>query len=251
LTVVSLMDIISELILKLSVEDMKKFDFNWLDQSNEFKNLTASTIRTTKFESVNIVNGKQSALEAMSMMKQNKVHRVVVLDDNLKPLSILTQSRMIRLAATMMENIPNAKKTISELGLDKKSQIQAVDENFPALEAFKQMIENKVCAVAVVTSSGEIVGTISETDIRQVGFNLKFFFYLSLTCKGYLEHVRIYDSTRTVPSNVDPICVKPTSTIEDVIKTLNYYSIHRVFVIDQNRKPIGVVSASDVMSVII
>jgi len=63
-----------------------------------------------------------------------------------------------------------------------------------------------------------------------------------------LRHIYTYDGLRTVPDNVNPVCVQSNATLGDVIRTLNFYGIHRVFVVNSQKEPIGVVSLYDVLT---
>jgi len=249
-TIVTMLDIIATIIKHLSVHEITKFDMNWLEKKNAFANLTASRIRTSKIEAVHVITEDKSILDAAHEMKSNGCHRVLVIDDQNRPTSIITQSRIIRLAAVCLDSIPNADKTIAELYLD-KTKIVYDDENTIVLDAFNKMVSKNMSAIAIINSEGELVGTISETDIRQIGYDFKFFFYLSFTCKEFLNHMKIYDPLRTIPDSNDPIAVWSHTRLGDVIKKLVFYNIHRVFVIDEHKKPISVVSLTDIIPLIV
>jgi CBS domain-containing protein len=249
-SILTTLDVIAVLVKHITVQEVQKFDFNWMEHKAELKDLTAGTVRTTKIEAVEVINESQSILDAAKLMKSSHAHRVLVLDDQLRPTNIITQSRILKLAAAMLDGIPNANKTLSELKLDSKALVTD-DEDTPCLDAFKKMVHNNVSAIAITNKKGQLIGTISETDIRQIGYDFKFFFYLSFSCKEFLNHIRIYDATRTIPDSEDPVCVKSTATLADVLKKVNFYNIHRVFVVDADRKPTGVVSLSDITAAIL
>jgi hypothetical protein len=75
------------------------------------------------------------------MMLINKTHRIVVLDEKNCPVSMITQTRVLKIASVMLDQMPAAKQTLEQLQLDRK-EVVSVPESALAHEAFKKMVDN-------------------------------------------------------------------------------------------------------------
>lgn len=101
---------------------------------------------------------------------------------------------------------------------------------------------------------------MSATDIKGLGFDLSFFELLGVTVKEYLKtgtsQVLSCDllvnktdlrSTEMKHSNVSLVKCRETDSLDSVVKLLNFYRIHRVYVTDEEDKPVGIVAIKDVL----
>jgi len=127
-------------------------------------------------------------------------------------------------------------------------------------KAFKLMIEKKVTGVAVVDANGKLIGNISVSDFKFAEFEHRFWDLLGSPVLKYLEQVtdkpesniRSHLFSWLKESGKPPIVVsvKENDTLGTVIKFLTFYNIHRLFITDNNGKPIGVVSLYDVLKAV-
>jgi len=195
-------------------------------------------------------------LAAVKLMLQKKSHRILVFNSKGELSNLITQSRVVQFIPTMLESIPKASKTIQELGIGYKNVVTINDDEV-AYKAFKLMIEKKVSAVAVVTKTGELVGNISVSDFKLCGFENRFWDLLGLPVMKYLEEVNmkrdsgirnhifswIHEKDRPTPV----LSVRPTDTLAIAIKYLTFYRVHRVYITDDKKKLIGVISLHDIL----
>jgi len=185
-------------------------------------------------------------LEAVNLMVETSAHRILVFDEEKKPYSIITQSRVVKCISLLEETIPYGKQTLRELNLGFKTVISIQDSQL-AWDAFKLMIDQKVSAVAVVDDKGVVIGSLSNSDIKLLGYRVDYFEMLGRSVSNYLKALRLYDVSRTIPPNRDPVVCKETNTLHELINTVCYYRIHRIYIVDDERKPIGVVSLLDIL----
>jgi len=181
-------------------------------------------------------------------MTNNGVHRVVVVDEKQVPSNVITQSRLVKLADAVIDGVPSAHKSLEALGLDKKGTLVAVGGSSTVRDAFAKMDDQKVSGVAVINDKGVIIGSISHTDLRSMGYDMSFFGLLAGSCQKFIEHLQVYDAKRPIPPRDDPVTVTKGIRLGDVVKLLNYYGIHRVFVVDENKRPSGVLTMTDVLA---
>lgn len=117
-----------------------------------------------------------------------------------------------------------------------------------AYEAFRTMVLHKVSGLAVVDGDGKLKGNISLRDLKAITPDAKLFFRLSEKVMDFLANEKL-DYPKDSPEG--PIAVKANETIENVIKILSDRGIHRVYIVDDNHKPIGVASLTDILREII
>jgi CBS-domain-containing membrane protein len=96
-----------------------------------------------------------------------------------------------------------------------------------------------------------------------VGFDLEYFSYLSRSVSDYLSWLNTPEfskgSTVRTPllllsknekGEIIVTCTKE-NTLGYVIKQLNYYRIHRIYVVDEQGRPTGIISISDILSLLL
>jgi len=167
-------------------------------------------------------------------------HRAAVVNDNDDIVGIVSQSNIIHFLA---KNIhlsmgPTLRTRLMDMNLGQKIKVFTIGIESKAIHAFHQMWTNKVSALAVVDNSGVIVANISISDLR--GLNQENFASLLLPV---LEFITKYLPQFKIP----PLCVRESDTLETVLLKLAATKTHRVWVTDDNGKPNGVVSLTDVM----
>jgi CBS domain-containing protein len=211
---------------------------------------------------VYMVDDDSDLLDAVKILTDSKSHRVLVYNHPTGKLTgLITQSRLLEFIGTMSNCLDEAHKTIQQLNLGTR-QVVSVNEKSMAISAFRLMREKRVSAVAVVNDEGVLVGNISVNDLKLVGYNLSYFTYLSRSVREYLMWIsssEIQQSPHMIRNQLllqqqkketDPIVVTCTkdNTLYFVIKTLNYYRVHRMYLVDESRRPIGVISIHDVLA---
>jgi len=112
----------------------------------------------------------------------------------------------------------------------------------------------------VLNDQGVIVGNISTSDIKLLEFDMIFFNLLGYSVRDYLNLVSKPELLYERPIRFRPlrealsILPRPVVTCRSsdsmgfIMAILLHYSIHRVYVVDDCNKPIGVISLHDVLS---
>jgi len=93
-----------------------------------------------------------------------------------------------------------------------------------------------------VDDEGKLLGNISATDLRVIGYDGNF---LSLLLCPLDHFCSFIPKNTTIPG---PICVSPVNTLEEVLLKITLTRVHRVFVVDE-QKLIGVISLQDILEV--
>ncbi len=116
--------------------------------------------------------------------------------------------------------------------------------------------ERKISGAPVVDPKGVLVGVVSRTDLfRRVSLESKespsgFLFDL-LNDKAPAERQPVTEALFTIGDFMceTVITAEPTDPVGSVARRMSEARIHRVVVIDEGRRPIGVVTALDLLKV--
>lgn len=185
---------------------------------------------------------KQPLVRALEMFKATGVHRIAITKRKGKKIrNILTQSAIVDWIHRHPQLLPRSvlDKTIKELNLGTKNVI-SIREDEKALEAFKKMTNHRINGVAVVDHHGKLVTSISAKDIRVLEKKL-LFITLYKSAKDFAKHAH----------SVSVIEVTESTKLRDLISKLSKQKRHRAFVVDDEKKPIAVISLGDVLGVLI
>jgi CBS domain-containing protein len=123
-------------------------------------------------------------------------------------------------------------------------------------EAFRNMYENKISAVPVVDPNlGNQLwntGTLSASDLRGMVVDPKnIISMMNMSIEEYLNKIQSAKKKPKLLEREKPKqwrC-KPQDTMFDVVNKLTQSGVHRLWVVDLEDRPIGVVSLCDVISV--
>jgi len=192
-------------------------------------------------------------------MITKKTHRVLVCSSKGELINLITQSRVMQFFPGIIEGSPSCKKTIKELGLGEKSVI-TVNFNESAYCAFKTMVDRRVSGLAVVDDWGCLVGNISISDFKLCGYDSRFWDLLGKSVNEYMKEVlakpEVNIRTRVLYSLTTKEVMPAVKCYEDdslqvVVKLFSFYGVHRLFVVDSQRKPIGVITLSDLLKEVV
>eukprot|EP01094_Clydonella_sp_ATCC50884_P006837 TRINITY_DN1601_c0_g1_i1.p1 TRINITY_DN1601_c0_g1~~TRINITY_DN1601_c0_g1_i1.p1 ORF type:complete len:321 (+),score=136.89 TRINITY_DN1601_c0_g1_i1:102-965(+) len=182
---------------------------------------------------------KNPASQALVMFAAG-IHRAPVLDESGAVAGTISQSSLVReLAANLHMGALKVvgEKMIAELGLGLAAPI-TIAKGATVLQALNTIQENNVSGLAVVDDeSGRLVGNFSGSDIKALYREQWPSFLLSV--EEFLN--------KHSPASMSPICVQQDTTFLDACKEISNSHVHRLWVVDGDYKPVGVVSTTDVM----
>jgi CBS domain-containing protein len=251
LFVLSMSGIMYYLITSISEDDLNG-DIDQILSKKGIVNLPVINIKDSEAgDPAIIVKYDQQLFEVMKIMVKNEVHRLLVHDANDRLCGIITQSQLLKLLSCALDTIDKSRKTVAELNIG-TSPVISVTPNQKAFQAFKLMKQMGISSVAVVDAEGKLIGNISSTDIKHLGFDLRYFELLGKSVDEYLMAIRMHNKKlgldelrpRSVP-------VKETDLLLNVINLMTYLRVHRLYSVDDNSKPIRVISLQDVLEVVV
>jgi CBS domain-containing protein len=174
--------------------------------------------------------------QVMEDVLSQHVHRVPVFDNSDKVYNVLSQSDLIQFLYENIRDIGIARfDTVEKLGLGTPAVI-SMSARAKAIHAFFLMLYNKVPAVAIVSGNGELVGNLSASDLRGLDQNT-----FTELLKPVMEFVKSVKRHRGL------ITCKKDSTLESVLSKLANNKVHRLWIVNDQNCPIGVVTLTDIM----
>jgi len=177
-------------------------------------------------------------------MVQHKVHRIPIINIEGELISVITQSHLVRELYKNFSKFDIASQTVQDLKLGYK-EVLSIRSDAKAIEGFNTIYEKKVSGLAVVDGTGKLVGNLSATDMRNVGADINF---LSRVFKSTEEFLKL--GPKGEQALEKPICCKPTATVGEAVAELVSTKTHRIYVVDDNNVPIGVISLGDVLEAV-
>jgi len=167
------------------------------------------------------------------------VHRVPIFSAVTKNFTgVLSQSDFIQLLAGIKGDVGQSsllRKSISELGYP--ASFITSGSNELVYDLLRIMKTQKVTAIPLVNEKFELEGCFSSSDIKS--FPLEDWARLFQDVRSFL--------TEKHKQSLNPVAVNPNSNFSEVLSKMQEFKVHRVFVIDDERKPVGIISMTDVI----
>jgi CBS domain-containing protein len=191
------------------------------------------------------ISENASMRELLAMLNEPKyhqrLHRVAVVRDS-KVVNVISQSDILGFVYENVKLIPDilANKTLEELKFVRPLIYVRIDS--PFVDALEILYKNKISGLALVDNEFHLRGNFSASDLR--GMSPTSFHYFNGSVLMFLAKGTHSSGSR--PSLDTP----PTTTLREAILSLKRNKIHRIYVADQSDRPLGLVTISDVISVL-
>jgi len=188
-------------------------------------------LRVSEYMSSPVVTAKMTDNLAYirNLMLKHGISRVVIVDEPLKPISIITKGDMVRIMISK-EWRDKPLESIYVSDVKEPTELKLVTPKTTIERTAKIMTRNLISGLPVVSrTSGDLLGIITKTDL------------LEAFVDGYGGVYKVGDLMTK-----RPITVKRTHTIFRVQELLAEYNISRVIVVDGDR-PVGIITETDVV----
>lgn len=189
------------------------------------------------------VNAEASLHEALSLLIENKVHRLPLIEsDGGNLMHIITHKRLMRFLFLYIYELPSPSfmfQSIESLQIGTFNKIAMVKQDMLLLDALYLFLEKRVSAMPVVSKNGKLVDLYSRFDVLHL-------------CRERiyqnLESMTIHEAIAARPAVFeDVVTCRKTESVAIVAERLARYQIHRLVVIDEDRHVVGMISLSDVL----
>ncbi len=164
------------------------------------------------------------------------VHRAIVTDGTHNKM--LTQTDVVRWISTNHAFAKTLDKSLEALGLA-TTKLISITEQDTVLEGFRRAGNQEVHAVAIIDSKrGRLLGNLSATDLKGLEVS---------SIRAVEQNVIAYLSQHN-PYSLNPVIVYKGDSLRLVVNKMLTLHLHRVWVVDSELRPLGVVTMSDVIS---
>jgi len=118
------------------------------------------------------------------------------------------------------------------------------------MEAFHEMFQKNLSCLGIVDENGTMLGNLSVSDLR--GLTVDRFSSLSHCVTEFLKISKALSRSFATVLNAQlndlrTLAVNPGSTFEELLDLITKNRVHRAYVVDENCKPLGVITLSDVL----
>jgi 5'-AMP-activated protein kinase regulatory gamma subunit len=167
-----------------------------------------------------------------------------------KVIQIISQSQVCQILYERVKAggvLTDSTPCNSGMGIKPVFTVKDSDE---ARTAFQLMIDKRVSSVCVVDENGEILTVLSTKDIRLLprleSVGLEKNNLMDMSVRQFVSMVRKVTETDG-KTRASCVTVELNTPLSTVLGKLAATKMHRVYIIDSNRKPVGVISVSDVV----
>jgi CBS domain-containing protein len=172
-----------------------------------------------------VVKPSDSLAHVRNLMIRYRVGRLVVIDDNNKPIGIVTKTDFLKVASGSLASRPLDSIFVREI---MTGDVVTITQGRSLREAARLMLQHNIGGLPVVDEEGRLVGIITKTDI----------------VRAYAERLRgKYKASDFMYSDVPKAA--PSHSVSYVIDLLYSHPSRRVLVVDSG-EIVGIIAPSDI-----
>ncbi|KAM9417136.1 5'-AMP-activated protein kinase subunit gamma-2-like isoform 5-T5 [Salvelinus alpinus] len=187
-----------------------------------------------------------SIFDAVYSLIKNKIHRLPVIDPvSGNALYILTHKRILKFLQLFVCEMPKPafmKQTLEELTIGTYHNIAFIHPNTPIIKALNIFVDRRVSALPVVDESGKVVDIYSKFDVINLAAE-KTYNNLDITVTQALRHRSQYFEGVMKCNRLE--------TLETIVNRIVKAEVHRLVVVDENARIVGIVSLSDILQALV
>lgn len=190
---------------------------------------------------------EETLLNVCKQLANRRKHRVPITDvSSGAPVctGIISQSGLV---AFICSHCPQGSldETMTDAGLPFRKEVVKINDDASAAKAFELLDSKRLSGLAVVDQDGKLIGNTSARDIKNAVMDAGRT-GMDMDILSYLAQVR---QSQVVKNDKYPSChIHEDATVGHVVNLLAKTGFHRVFVVDDNMKPVGVVSFADIIN---
>jgi len=246
--IIDMLDLVTYVSAKFSkVSLLAEESYRQMDEyaSKPIKDLLGASSRNAP----KCIGYESSLLTLISMLSNPHIHRVAVINEQKDLVGLVSQSKIVEFMYGKKDQLGEQLKVQVKSWL-KKTDVVTIHMDRFVIEAFQTIWDEMVSGLAVVNDEGKLVSNISASDLRNTKMKPgQIIHELYQPLKQFL-HIRSSTKEQIMMGDLpkhDPIFVTAEATMQEVMERVITNKIHRVYVVDSNNKPTGVISLCDIM----
>uniref|UniRef100_A0A182F857 CBS domain-containing protein n=1 Tax=Anopheles albimanus TaxID=7167 RepID=A0A182F857_ANOAL len=183
-----------------------------------------------------------SLYDAIKMLVHNRIHRLPVIDPATgNVLYILTHKRILRFLFLYINELPKPsymQKTLREVRIGSYDKIETATEDTSIITALYKFVDRRVSALPMVDAEGRLTDIYAKFDVINLAAE-KTYNDLDVSLKKANEH-------RNAWFEGVQRC-KLDETLFTIMERIVRAEVHRLVVVDEEEKVIGIISLSDIL----
>ncbi|CAG9862858.1 unnamed protein product [Phyllotreta striolata] len=183
-----------------------------------------------------------SLYDAIKTLILNRIHRLPVIDPETgNVLYILTHKRILRFLFLYINELPKPSymhKTLREVRIGSYENIEMASEDTTIILALKKFVERRVSALPVVDVEGRLVDIYAKFDVINLAAE-KTYNDLDVSLKKANEHRNEWFE--------GVYKCKLDETLYTIMEKIVKAEVHRLVVVDEKDKVLGIISLSDLL----
>lgn len=192
------------------------------------------------------ITPEASLFEAIQMLYKYRVHRLPVIDTNTgNALFIMTHKRILRFLFLYIYKLPEPKfmqQTIEELKLGTYENIATATPETHLITAINMFVGRRISALPIVDAENRVIDIYAKFDVINVVAETSYN-ELDATIEQSMKNRRGgFEGVQTCKKNETLLAV-----MEKIVKA----EVHRLVVVDDDRRIQGILSLSDLLHFII
>jgi CBS-domain-containing membrane protein len=196
-----------------------------------------------KLNPIQTVSSTSSLLEVCQRLEKG-VHRVAVIDHDDVIHRIISQSFVVALLNGLVKEVENAGSlNLRALGMKEKHVYSCV-VSAPAITAFEMMNSHKIPAIAITDANNTFVTQLTPQ-------HLHHFLQTRDMSEVHKPLDQFLDIAGLTNATVSEITVTLSTPLLAVFDKFQASKSHRLFVVDDNNKVVGVCSIKDLLSLLL
>jgi len=198
------------------------------------------------------IDENTSIVEALKEFNIKRIHRMAVTKhgEAQTVVSVLAEIALVEWIHNNKEKLGSyGNLTLKQLnlgGIEGFHQVITIIENDSLLAALSIIEKYNISGLPVVDFHGTIVGNFSTSDIKYMvasDINQENNIHLGMSIKDFLaKHKHERPALLTSP---------PSTKLSDAIAQMVEHKVHRIHVVDNDKKPLDIVSLSNVLDIIL
>uniref|UniRef100_A0A8C4DS78 Protein kinase AMP-activated non-catalytic subunit gamma 2 n=1 Tax=Dicentrarchus labrax TaxID=13489 RepID=A0A8C4DS78_DICLA len=192
------------------------------------------------------VSPSVSIFEAVYSLIKNKIHRLPVIDPvSGNALYILTHKRILKFLQLFVCEMPMPafmKQSLEELAVGTYANIAYIHPDTPLITALSVFTHRRVSALPVVDHNGKVVDIYSKFDVINLAAE-KTYNNLDVTVTQALRHRSQYFEGVMKCNKLE--------TLETIVDRIVKAEVHRLVVVDEESRIVGIVSLSDILQALV
>ncbi|XP_075938855.1 5'-AMP-activated protein kinase subunit gamma-1-like isoform X3 [Anarhichas minor] len=187
-----------------------------------------------------------SIFEAVFSLIKNKIHRLPVIDPvSGNALYILTHKRILKFLQLFVCEMPMPlfmTQTLEDLSVGTFTNIAFIHPDTPLITALSVFVHRRVSALPVVDRNGKVVDIYSKFDVINLAAE-KTYNNLDVTVTQALRHRSQYFEGVMKCNKLE--------TLETIVDRIVKAEVHRLVVVDEESRIVGIVSLSDILQALV